>query len=70
MVVASWQNFELDRATGLTLRVASHDFQFTLVVLTRLGDVQMPHSVISQLVASTLQIFLCQNKTFGRLVKN
>lgn len=54
MIVGTGRHFQFDRATGLTLRVAGNHFQFTIVVLARLGDVQMPHAVVSQLVTSAL----------------
>jgi len=56
MIVIAWRDFEVHFATGLTLRVASHHLQNTVVVLARLGDVQMPHTVVRQLVSRSLLI--------------
>lgn len=39
VVVIAWRDFEVYFATGLTLRVASHHLQNTVIVLARLGDV-------------------------------
>ena len=54
MIVVAWRHFEVNFAACLTLRVAGYYFQDTVVVLARLGDVQMPHTVVSQLVARSL----------------
>lgn len=54
MVVVAGRDFELHDAAGRSLRVAGHHFQFAVVVLARLGDVQVPHAVVRQLVSSAL----------------
>ena len=51
MVVRPGRHFEFDGAAGGALGIAGDDFQFPVVVLARLGDVQVPHSVVSQLLA-------------------
>lgn len=54
MIVSAGCHFELDDAAGRSLGVAGHYFEFAIVVLARLGDVQVPHTVVRQLVASAL----------------
>ena len=54
MIVVAGRHFKFHDAAGRSLRVAGNHFQFAVVVLASLGDVQMPHAVVRQLVASAL----------------
>lgn len=57
VIVRPGGDFEVHFAADGSLRVARHALQHAVVVLARLRDVQMPHSIVGQLVTSSLLIF-------------
>lgn len=54
MIVSTGCHFELDDAACRSLGITGHHFEFAIVVLAGLRDVQVPHTVVRQLVASAL----------------
>ena len=56
VIVRPGGDFEVHFAADGSLRVARDALQHAVVVLARLRDVQMPHSIVGQLVTSSLLI--------------
>ena len=54
VVISARRDLELDGAAGRADRVPGDDLERAVVVLARLRDVQVPHAVVRQLVASAL----------------